>query len=53
MQEQIINNLQIKFLREMRFKIYATKLCGYKESKKSEVTRNPVGTADPLLSLYK
>lgn len=53
MQEQIINNLQIKSWRKMRLKIYAAKQCCYKESKKSEVMKNPVSTVDPGFSLYK
>lgn len=51
MQEQIINNLQIKSWRQMRLKIYASEQCGYKEIRKSEVIRNPVNAVDPVLSL--
>lgn len=53
MQEHIINNLQIKSLRKLRLKIHIAEQCCYKESKKSEVIRNPISTVDPGLSLYK
>lgn len=49
MQEQIINNLQIKSCRQMRLKIYAAEQCNYKEGKKSEVIRNSVNTVDSVI----